>query len=230
MKTFTKVFMAVMAMVAISCTTDTTQDLGVELGGSVGQTSITISLEQSRTQLGEKVDGIYPLTWSEGDKISVNGLASEAAVIDESNPARATFVLNGSPEAPYCIAYPAATDGQVSFKATQNHVADKASFESGVATMYGYNESGLGVQLKHLTGVLKIGITGNATLSHAQISTVDRAPIAGDFALDFETGELTKTDSSEEVITYSFGENGLTLTGEAQYIYVAVPGGQYDEL
>ncbi len=230
MKTLTKFLMAVMAMVAISCTTDTTQDLGVELGGNVGQTTITVSLEQSRTQLGEKVDGIYPLTWSEGDKISVNGLASEAAMIDEANPARATFVLNGTPEAPYCIAYPAATSGHVSFKATQNHVADKASFESGVATMYGYNESGLGVQMSHLTGVLKIGITGNATLSHAQISTVDRAPIAGDFALDFETGELTKTDSSEEVITYSFGEKGLTLTGDAQYIYVAVPGGEYDEL
>lgn len=217
-------------MGALACTTDTTKDLGVELGGGAGQTTITISLEGSRTQLGEKADGVYPLTWSEGDKISINGIASEAAQIDASNPALATFVINGAPEAPYCIAYPVATNGQVSFKAEQNHLADQASFESGVATMYGYNDSSLGVQLKHLTGVLKIGITGNATLSHAQISTVDRAPIAGNFALDFVSGELTKTDSSKEVITYSFGEEGLTLTDKAQYIHVVVPGGRYDEL
>ncbi len=233
MKNLAKVFTAVATLfVAFACTNDATEDLGVQLGGvaDAGQTTITLSLEESRTQLGEKAGDLYPLTWSEGDKISVNGVASEAAQIDSENPARATFVLNGTPESPFRVAYPVATDNQVVFKAEQQHLADKASFGNDVAVMYGYGSNGMGVQLKHLTGILKIGITGSATLSHAQISTVDRAPIAGDFALDFETGKLTKTDSSEDVITYSFGENGLALSGEAQYIYVAVPGGQYDEL
>ena len=53
MKTLFKLFLAVVALFAYSCVTDTTEDLGVQVGG--GQTTeITISLEESRTQLGEK--------------------------------------------------------------------------------------------------------------------------------------------------------------------------------
>ena len=59
MKNLTKIFVAVAALfVGFACTTDATEDLGVNLGG---QTTLTISLEESRTQLGEKVDGIYSL-------------------------------------------------------------------------------------------------------------------------------------------------------------------------
>ena len=61
MKNLTKIFMAVVAgLFAFSCTTDTTEDLGVNTGAEVCST-VTASLEQARTQLGEKVDGVYPL-------------------------------------------------------------------------------------------------------------------------------------------------------------------------
>ena len=49
MKHFTKLFSAVVvAMFAFSCTTDATEDLGVNVDG---KTVVTISLEESRTQL-----------------------------------------------------------------------------------------------------------------------------------------------------------------------------------
>ena len=38
MKNLTKIFMAVAALVAVSCTTDATEDLGVQLGNGAGQT------------------------------------------------------------------------------------------------------------------------------------------------------------------------------------------------
>ena len=78
MKNLTKIFMAVAALfVAFACTTDVTDDLDVQYAGTVeGQTVISLSLEESRTQLGEKANGVYPLSWSEGDKISINGIAS----------------------------------------------------------------------------------------------------------------------------------------------------------
>ena len=81
MKNFTKIFMAIVALMAFSCTTDTTEDLSVP-GANEGLTSITLSLEEARTQLGDEVDGIYPLLWSEGDQISVNGIASGALAAD----------------------------------------------------------------------------------------------------------------------------------------------------
>ena len=79
MKNLAKIFTAVMAgLFAFSCVTDATEDLGVKVNGN-GQTAFTISLEKSRTQLGEKdASGKYPLYWSEGDQIAINGQASAA--------------------------------------------------------------------------------------------------------------------------------------------------------
>ena len=94
MKNLTKLFVAVAALFAFSCVTDATEDLGVNVGG---QTTLTLSLEDaSKTQLGEKVDGVYHLYWSEGDQISVNGVPSVALTAGGS--AEATFSFNGTLE------------------------------------------------------------------------------------------------------------------------------------
>ena len=229
MRKFTKIFAAVaVAMFAFSCVNDTTEELAPELGLGAGQTEITLSLEESRTQLGAKADGLYPVYWSAGDKISVNGVESGEAVIG-SNPATATFAVNVTADE-LCVAYPAASKDQVLFAEKQSHVVEGNTFASGVATMYGVGTLEGGIKMNHLTGVLKIGVQGSAVLSKAQISTIDRAPIAGAFDIDFESGELTATTASKDVIEYSFGEGGLQLSAEAQYIHVAVPAGQYDEL
>ena len=226
MKNFTRIILAVAAVFAVSCTTDVTEDLGVQLGNNAGQTEITLSLEASRTQLGEKAGDLYPLYWSEGDKISVNGVESSEAVISGENGAVASFSVAAN--TPYCIAYPAANEGQVLFADKQTH-AGNGSFGSGVATMYAYSENGFGVGFKHLTGVLKIGVTGTAKLTLAQVSNANRKPIAGAFDFDFVKGEATATESSKEVIEYSFGE-GVQLSDEPTYLHVAVPAGEYDEL
>ena len=225
MKKLTKIFFAVAALfVGFACATDATEDLGVNVGGV---TEITISLEESRTQLGEKAGESYPLYWSSGDKISVNGVESNEITVGE-NATVASFTIPTTLATPYCIAYPAAAKGQVLFAAEQTH-ASNTTFASGVSTMYAYSENGSAIQLQHLTGVLKIGVTGSATLTHAQISNVSRAPIAGAFAIDFTNGELTPTAEAKGVINYSFGE-GVALSSTPTYLHVAVPAGEYNEL
>ena len=224
MRSLTKLFVAVAVLFAgIACTTDVTENLGVAVGG---QTEITLSLEESRTQLGAEVDGIYPVSWCEGDAISINGIESHSITIANDGKV-ATFTFNGVVNYPYCIAYPATTEGKVIFAAEQNHT--EGTFDNGAATMYGYAEAESGISLQHLTGVLKIGVTGDKTLTRAQISNVNRAPIAGEFAFDFAKGVATPTASSKGVIDYSFG-NGVKLSSEPTYIHVAVPAGTYDEL
>jgi len=229
MKNLAKIFMAVVAgVLTLSCVTDTTEDLGVNLGE--GQTTtISIALDdESRTYIDEKNGEEYPMYWSEGDKISINGTESQKAVINSDEPTKASFVVAGVQQTPYCIAYPAAPAGQVKFAAEQTH-KNNSTFGDGVTTMYGYGESG-NLTLKSLTGILKIGVTGSATLKMAQISTIDRAPIAGAFDFDFEKGEIVKAAAdAKDVITYSFGE-GVKLSNEPTYMHIAVPAGVYDEL
>ena len=72
MKNLAKIFMAItVGLFAFSCATDTTENLGIEIGKGDGM-ELVLSLEEARTQLGEKADGIYPVYWSQVDKISVN--------------------------------------------------------------------------------------------------------------------------------------------------------------
>ena len=113
------------------------------------------------------------------------------------------------------------------FAAEQSHVSN-TTFGSNVATMYGYNADAIGMKLSHLTGVLKFGVKGSATLKKAQISTVN-GPIAGTFDIDFTTGVVTSSAEGANVINYSFGE-GLKLTEDVQYLHVVVPAGEYNYL
>ena len=185
--------------------------------------SITLSLEQTRTQLGEKAEEVYPLYWSEGDKISIDGVVSESAIINPEDPTRATFNLSG--ELGCHISYPAAPAGKVVFAERQVH-ASNTSFGEGVATMYGVITDE-GVELKHLTSVLKIGIVGSATLTKVEISTADEAPISGVFDLDFTSGVTTPTAESKSTICYSFGEGKQLDATTPTYIHIALPAGEY---
>ena len=225
MKHLSRVFLAVAAVFAgVACTTDVTEDLGVN---GLGQTKIVLSLDGTRTQLGEKAGDLYPVYWSEGDQISVNGVASNALTAAQAGSSVAAFTVSGT-HTTFNIAYPAAEANQVLFAATQAHTSN-TTFASGAATLYGVGSAEQHVELHHLTGVLKIGVTGSATLTHAQISTVDRTPIAGAFDIDFTNGDVTPSATAVSTINYSFGE-GVALSDATTYIHVAVPAGEYDEV
>ena len=225
MKNFTKIFMAVAVLFAsFACTTDVTEDLGVNGGGL---TTITLSLEESRTHLGREVDNYYPIYWSEGDQISVNGVASNALTAEQAGSSVAAFTVNGTHDT-FNIAYPAAEANKVLFAANQEH-AGNSTFASGATTLYGVGSVETGVELHHLTGILKVGVVGSATLKKVQISTIDNAPIAGVYDIDFTNGAVTPGAEAVSTINYSFGE-GVQLSSEPTFIHVAVPAGVYDEL
>lgn len=195
-----------------------------ELRSSVTTNSITLSLEQTRTQLGEKVAGVYPLYWSEGDRISVDGVVSESAIIDPNNPAYATFLINGVVGDTSHIAYPATAEGKVLFPENQTYTTNN-TFGQGVTTMYG-----VGNELHHLTGVLKIGIVGSATLQKVRITSADHTPIAGVFDIDFQSGKIAPTSESSSVINYSFGSGVKLNPSTPTFVHIALPAGEYPSL
>ena len=221
MKNLTKLLVAVAALFAgSSCVTDVTEDLGVKVGG---QTTLTISLEESRTQLGEKADGVYPLYWSAGDQISVNGVTS--AALAEGGSAYATFVLEGTLNHPYSVVYPASTANEVTFPAIQSYVA--GTFAAGAAPMYGYAESeGSAIWMNHLAGALRLDVAGTATLSSVVV-VAESGSLSGTYTVDCATGELTaKEGATTSSVSLTFGE-GLTLTDTPTPLYIAVPAGNY---
>ena len=226
MKHFVKFFsVAVVAILAFSCTTDTTEDLGVAVGG---KTTLTISLEESRTQLGEKVDGAYPLYWSEGDQISVNGTVSSALSAAAEGSATAAFSFDGVLSYPYNIVYPASSKGEVTFPTAQSF--KEGTFCAGAAPMYGYAvEGGDAIQLQNLAGVLRIAVSGDKTLSSI-VLTAEEGNLAGTYAVDCATGALTLVEGTgSKSIAYTLGE-GVALGAKATPFYISAPAGSYGKV
>ena len=231
MKKLTKLLSAAVALFACACATDATDDLGITLGGQT--TEVTISLEESRTQLGEKVDGVYKLYWSEGDQIAINGVASDALKAEQSGSGNAQFTFAGVVDYPYNILYPASgTENVVTFLAQQSYT--EGTFCNNVAPMYGYvatpaeGEEATPIQINHLAGVLRLAIKGDKTLSYMTVEA-EKGALAGNFAVDCTTGALTAQEGATNRVKLSFGE-GLTLSETATPIYVAVPAGEYGKV
>ena len=232
MKNLTRIFMVAMALFAYSCVTDTTEDLGVQLGAN-GQSEIALSLEESRTHINGKAGEVYPLYWSKGDQIAVNGIASEPLTEEAHGKAATTFKISGGLNYPLSIVYPAPAKGTVAaegmqvvtFQATQNYTV--GSFAEGAVPMYAYvataNEY---IKLQHLAGVLCFAIKGEGKTLTSMTLKSESGAIAGNFDLNCADGTLTAQADATNVVTVSFGE-GLTLSAEATPIYVAVPAGDY---
>ena len=238
MKNFAKIFTAiVVAFAAYSCVADATEDLGVQLGGGEGQTTITLSFEElTKVQLGEKNGEVYPLYWSNGDQISVNGVASsELAGVSDKNAKEVSFTVAGEVAYPMSILFPAtegeAVDGcyPVTFPAVQTYT--EGNVDPKAVVMYGYvaeqpaeGEVAASAALNHLTGVLQINVTGDVTLTSLSVEARG-GNISGTYNVDCATGLLTATDNASSTVTMNFGE-GLTLNAdEATPIYVTVPAG-----
>ena len=237
MKNLAKIFVAVVALFAYACVTDTTEDLGVKFGG---QTEISLSLEESRTQLGAKAEGVYPLYWSEGDAIAVNGVASAALTAQQAGSASTSFTFKQDLTYPYNIVYPTPTTkldinlGDVRAEATQRVVflAEQpytvGSFAKDAAPMYGYAASAdvSTVQMQHLAGALRFAVMGEGEAVTSVIVKALDGKIAGDFNVDCTTGALTAQDDATDTVTVTFAEP-LILGAEATPIYVAVPAGSH---
>ena len=236
MKNLTKIFMAVcVALFAFACTTDPTEDRGVNLGAE-GQTTLTLSLEGTKTHLGELSGEQYPLYWSEGDAIAVNGHASVALTAEQAGEANATFTFNEVSDLGevYNIVYPApaadvaasATEGcyPVVFASAQQYDAEHPTLVN--APLYGYANAGEGATLKHLSGVLRIAPKGEGVTLTSLVVKAGKGAISGAFDVDCATGALTAREEASNTVTVTFGE-GLTLGAEATPIYVVVPAGEF---
>jgi hypothetical protein len=156
-----------------------------------GTSELTISLPATRTSLGEKVGVTYPVYWSEGDKISANGVESSEALIDENNPSRAQFSFLSVVNYPLNILYPSGS--KVTFAAEQSYV--EGTFAEGSAPMCGYAASASEpIQMRHLAGVLRFAVKANSEVLLDKIVITSERSIAGEFDVD-----IPENDSYREV-------------------------------
>ena len=184
-----------------------------------GSSELTISLPATRTSLGVKVGVTYPVYWSDGDKISANGVESSEALIDENNPSRAQFSFPSVVNDPLNILYPSGS--KVTFAAEQNYV--EGTFAEGSAPMCGYVASAdEAITMRHLAGVLRFAVRADKGVMLDKIVITSSNAIAGEFDVDCKSGTLRQTADVGNVVTYDLPDNFALSTSESIF-NIALP-------
>ena len=186
----------------IGCQADLTNDN--QIGGN---NTLTLSISSGRTSLGEKVGNTYPLYWSKGDKVAVNGIASSGMQIDANEPSKATFEFDKVITYPYNITYPycEATSAEqpiVVLPTEQSYI--EGSFSNGSAPMCGYATDGNNIAIKHLASVMRIPVKSaveGVVLNKIVVSSPNK--IAGEFSVNCQNATISTTANSENSITYT---------------------------
>ena len=231
MKKFLLLLSAI-GIIATACQTDTTTDNFIGVGNGEEGTTLTVSLAETRTSLGEKVGTSYPVYWSEEDKIVVNGVPSEEIQINEEDRAHAIFSFNQKLDYPYAVTYPysvstTAKNPIVELPAEQKYVEN--SFDVNSAPMCGYViNKGDKISLSHLAGVLRIPIKSaydNTILDKVVLTATSGAKLAGEFSVDCKNAKITPTESAQSSITYTLPSNFKLSQIVGEPLYISVPAG-----
>lgn len=224
MKKLSLIFGLALGMLTVGCSVDPIVENNTpELGNTV---TLGVSLdEQSRTSLGGLVGDKYQVLWAAGDKIAVNGTASEAVAEQYVGQSAAEFTV-ANVTAPYSVIYPAEAidkNGQLNLPTFQTYAA--GSFASGAAVMAGYATEN-NVAMKHLLSIVKLTIAqGNeatAAFNAISVTALDGRAISGVFDVDYQAAQIAPA-AGKDIVTIT---NVPIADGKA-VVYVAIPAGEY---
>ena len=251
MKNFTKLLMSVVLLATFACVQDPTEVQAPIISGPGSESGEVKTLQVSmpvstRTELGEKVDGKYPVSWSETDVLAVNGKPTTGITIYEETPNVAVFNLPMGITIPYHIVYPypgddvavEANSGKypVVFSAEQKHT--EGTFAPNSAPMYSWTNGFDDIEMVHLATALRFSIKAkegqNVDLKYISVSTQDAAPIAGVFDVycaekdGVAAGTLEARKGTYPTVFYSFEGDSYKLSSEKEDVfYIVVPRGEY---
>ena len=222
MKKLSIIFGLALAMLTVGCSTDATEDLI-----KTGTVEIGVNIEEpTRTYLGALDGRTYPVLWSEGDKVAVNGVASAAVGAQYAGSASAIFEV-ADVAAPYNVLYPAEVlnaDGSITVPTEQAYTA--GSFANGSAVLVGYAESA-SVALHNLYSFVKITVAkgDDVALKSVTLRALGGEAISGTFAVDYKNAAISAL-AGKDLIRVSSAEGIPYVDGKASVI-IAVPAGKY---
>ncbi len=209
------------------CVKDDTADVAP----AAGKTVIGAGIADTRTSLGENVGGTRKVYWSNGDKINVNGTASEALADVPAETSSVQFTFDGILNLPYSAVYPASiyTDAStITLPATQAYAA--GSFGANAAPMAAYINSDGNLKFHHLCAVVKLSITKESDadqISYVEFRGKAGEQVSGKFAIDYENAVLTAAGAADDADKAVRVTVKRTLGDEALDVYIVVPAGEY---
>ena len=156
---------------------------------------------EGKVAFGAKEADTYPLLWESGDRISVNGVQSEALSEAQAGGRSAGFTLASSVSSPYYVVYPGTsfvTPKRTSFVLSeQTH--NPGSCPSGTTVLMRRTGSSSGVEMTNMCGYIRFNIVrgdDNSAFTKMVFKGNDSEVLDGTFNISFtSSGSKTSGDS-----------------------------------
>ena len=202
-------------------------------GAGENSTVLSISLApDAKTYMGAADgQGNHKIYWSNGDRLALNGVASNALSGLSEQTSTAHFVFDGVHNYPFCLLYPASfykNATTVTLPATQDYAAE--SFATGTNPMAAYMAgAGEQVSMAHLCATLHLKIKKDASVDAGSLATVSFSgkageQVCGDFTIDYENHTLTPAGSGS---TVTMNVNQTLSTENDLNLYLVLPAQSY---
>ena len=138
----------------------------------------------SKTVLGERSGNIFPLLWSEGDRLSLNGTMSSPLAAGDAGKRSAPFTFRGTIRSPFNVLYPATAQAdKVVFPGAQQYVA--GSFDPAALPMWASSGSFTDATMHHLGTLLGVPFTGaGSALKQMIVMSMDGMALSGTFTFE----------------------------------------------
>ena len=206
-----------LVMLAASCSKDATSDINPSVKTILG---VTIDNPQSRTYIGEANAGVYPILWSEGDKIVVN---DEIIAVDPKFVGKSSIQVEVAAAPDYKLAYPAelVNGDVVTIPEVQKFVEGSFAVGSGLLAGYSVDEN---VMLGNLHGYLKFTITNAAEVKNVTVIANGGESISGTYTLNYQYPFITPLAGKDIIrVTDVVATNGVAT------VVIAVPAAEYSQ-
>ncbi len=154
---------------------------------------------QTRTALGPKSGEAYPVFWSEGDVITVNGVRSKPLTSSQAGGRTASFNFPGGVLAPFRIEY---GNG---IPSSQEYLSDNVC--SGYMTMAA-ESSGTSFTMKHQSCIVAFTLTGSVSVAGLSLRSLDGSPVS----------------SVADCVQMTVPSGGVSLSGGKTFRFVVAPG------
>ena len=174
------------AMLALAACTESAPELETETVFTAVSDGTT-----TKTALGEKTGGKYPVIWSEGDCIIVNGVVSKPLTAEAAGSNTATFTMGKTLPPPYTAIYPAEALNSDLITIKSEQMPEAGNFDPATAIMAAQSES-TGLRFRQLCAYLRIKVKSPSGTSRQATKAVFRGnaseSVAGQFSFNVNAG------------------------------------------
>ena len=226
MKTL-KYIIPVCCVALASCSEANPDKAESEITSDGGTVLTAVIGTDTRTILGDKVGKEYPILWTVGDKINVNGESSSESAVKEGSK-QASFAFGKEMSAPYSAVYPASAykaEGVITIPSTQSYVA--VSFDPASSVMCSYSGGEATLHFHHLMAYLKLSFNAESdkdNIKSISVKSAGNEAMSGDFNVNFENSTLTPVEEKAAAVVMDCGEEGVA---PGTPVIVAIPAQNY---